>query len=118
VKNASTSDGSELPDLGSATATRRAIEVFERALQGKQDLQHKIQRYTAKSHPCVRDMLKLCFFRNELSLIDPVLSSGDLPAAIRLWKYWIDHPEELRRYTNLRNDILSYLISALDSPLL
>ncbi len=112
MKKALTSGCSELPDLGSAT--RRVTELFDRALQGKQDLQNKIRHYATKPDPSVRDLLTLCYYRNELSFVNPPLPSGDLPAGIQLWRYWIYHPEELRRHQSLREDILSYLIAPED----
>ena len=72
-------ESGKTPDLGPITP--KIIELFERALAGKADVQKKIRHYSSKPSPTVRDQLTLAWLRNWLSILDPCLPGEGPPTA-------------------------------------
>jgi hypothetical protein len=99
-----------IPGFGSMMP--KALELFERALDGKKHFQEKIEKYASSAHPTVRELLLLEWFRNWLSFLKPKLPDGDSPTtAAGLWQYWNEHPDEFLALTSAGEEIISYLES-------
>lgn len=108
MKRGLSPESGESPDLGPITP--KIIELFERALAGKRNVQEKIRHYSSKPSPTVRDQLTLTWLRNWLSILDPRLPDEGPPTAVRVWRYWINHPGELRKLTSADDEIMNYLL--------
>jgi hypothetical protein len=108
VKRGLSPESGKSPDLGPITP--KIIELYDRALAGKADVQEKIRHYSSKPSPNVRDQLTLAWLRNWLRILDPRLPDEGPPTAVRVWRYWINHPVELRKLTSADDAIMSYLL--------
>jgi hypothetical protein len=107
LKRRTPSEDKTPPDLGPVTPG--VLELFQRGLAGKKDVQEKIKHYSSKLRPTIRDLLTLAWYRNWLTILQPPLPAGAPPTPASVWKRWFDHDKELKRLGSLGDEIRSYL---------
>jgi hypothetical protein len=108
LKRRSAPKGTSKPDLGAATP--KVLKLFARALEDRTELTRKIEVYCAKEVPRVGDQLALAWCRNQLRFLEPDLPVGTALTPTSLWRYWIEHEEERKKFRLEQNKIMGYLV--------
>lgn len=101
------SENSKTPNLG--TATSKIVDLFDRALAERKDLEKWIEELSSKPNHTIHDQLCLGLYRHQLSFREPPLPLGVPLTGVNLWDYWGSHYAEYQKYRQLEGEIWSYL---------
>jgi hypothetical protein len=98
-----------MTDLSSAYP--QILDLYEQALNERQQLRKLIAELSAKSNHTVHDCLCLALYRQQLSFREPPLPNGIELTAASLWQYWAEHWQEYKEYQAIQDEIETYLFS-------